>query len=89
MRLALMLVVMFNMTAKVGAADLLRLVAQIPMPDVSGRIDHFAWDTAGNRLFVAALGNDTAEVLDLAQGNRRKTNRDDSDRDQAALVTLI
>jgi DNA-binding beta-propeller fold protein YncE len=36
------------------------------MPGVSGRIDHLSVDVKGGRLFVAALGNDTVEVLDLA-----------------------
>jgi DNA-binding beta-propeller fold protein YncE len=35
------------------------------MPDVKGRIDHMAVDPAGKRLFVAALGNKTVEVIDL------------------------
>src|SRR5437764_7402484 len=39
------------------------------MPDVKGRIDHFAVDLKGQRLFIAALGNDTVEVLDTA-GNK-------------------
>jgi len=49
----------------------LELVATIPMPGVKGRIDHFAADIKGHRLFVAALGNDTVEVLDVA-GNRHE-----------------
>ena len=44
----------------------LRLVATIPLPGVRGRIDHLAHDAEGKRLFVAALGNDTVEVVDLA-----------------------
>lgn len=40
----------------------------IPMPGVKGRIDHLAFDPDHQRLFVAALGNDTVEVLDLAAG---------------------
>ena len=47
----------------------LTLVDTIALPDVKGRIDHFATD--GRRLFVAALGNDTVEVVDLANGKRR------------------
>jgi hypothetical protein len=46
----------------------LRPVATIPLPKVSGRIDHLAFDPARQRLFVAALGNDTLEVLDTAKG---------------------
>src|SRR5262249_39738903 len=35
-----------------------------PLPGVKGRIDHLAVDVKGHRFFVAALGNDTLEVLD-------------------------
>src|SRR5216117_958293 len=41
----------------------LRLVQTIPLPGVAGRIDHLAVDLAGKRLFVAALGNNTVEVV--------------------------
>ena len=44
----------------------LRLVQTIPMPGVEGRIDHLAVDLKGQRLFVAALGNNTVEVVDLS-----------------------
>ena len=43
----------------------LSAVGSIPMPGVSGRIDHLAADVDGKRLFVAALGNNTMEVIDL------------------------
>jgi DNA-binding beta-propeller fold protein YncE len=46
----------------------LKLVGNIPMPGVRGRIDHLSVDVKGRRLFVSALGNDTVEVLDLASG---------------------
>jgi hypothetical protein len=42
----------------------------IPLPGVERRIDHFAVDPAGKRLFVAALGNGTLEVLELGTGRR-------------------
>ena len=51
----------------------LKLVQAIPLPEVKGRFDHLALDVAGRRLFVAALGNDTLEVLDLATGKRVHT----------------
>lgn len=44
---------------------LLQLTAKIPLPHVRGRIDHLALDARGQRLFVAALGNRTMEVVDL------------------------
>jgi YVTN family beta-propeller protein len=42
----------------------------ISLPGVERRIDHFALDAAGKRLFVAALGNGTLEVLDVGGGKR-------------------
>jgi YVTN family beta-propeller protein len=43
-------------------------VKTIPLDGVEGRIDHIGLDTKHQRLFVAALGNDTVEVVDLATG---------------------
>src|SRR6266853_3844493 len=48
----------------------LKLKQSIPLPGVEGRIDHFALDASGERLFVCALGNNTVEVLDLRKGER-------------------
>jgi DNA-binding beta-propeller fold protein YncE len=45
----------------------------IALPGVEGRIDHLAIDSAGERLFVCALGNNTVEVLDLRKGERRRS----------------
>jgi DNA-binding beta-propeller fold protein YncE len=47
-----------------------KLKQTIPLPGVEGRIDHFALDPSGERLFVCALGNNTVEVLDLRKGER-------------------
>jgi len=46
----------------------LTLVKTIPLPEVSGRIDHFSFDSKNNRLLVAALGNDTLELIDAKKG---------------------
>ena len=40
----------------------------ISLPNVGGRIDHMAIDRKRQRLIVAALGNDTVEIIDLAAG---------------------
>jgi len=40
----------------------------IELPGVEGRIDHLAYDSRTQRLFVAALGNDSVEVLDTKTG---------------------
>ena len=56
--------------AQAQDATPLRLVQTIPLPNVEGRIDHMAVDLKGQRLFIAALGNNTVEVLDLRAGKR-------------------
>jgi hypothetical protein len=48
----------------------LHLEKEIPLPGVEGRIDHFSADVLGQRLFVAALENETVEVLDIRKGER-------------------
>jgi YVTN family beta-propeller protein len=51
----------------------LRLQKTIPLPDVQGRIDHMFLDVSKSRLFVAALGNNTVEVIDVSQAKRIHT----------------
>jgi len=48
----------------------LKLEKTIPLSGVEGRIDHLSVDLNNQRLFVAALGNNTVEVLDI-QGAKR------------------
>jgi DNA-binding beta-propeller fold protein YncE len=48
----------------------LNQIATIPLTGVNGRIDHLTFDPARNRLFVAALGNNTVEVVDTATAAR-------------------
>lgn len=38
----------------------------IPLPGVEGRFDHAAFDSGTHRLFFAALGNDTLEVVEVS-----------------------
>jgi DNA-binding beta-propeller fold protein YncE len=52
---------------------MLELGATIPLPGVKGRIDHFTIDTRRERLFVAALGNDTVEIIDLKQNRHERS----------------
>ena len=42
--------------------------ATIAVPIGTGKFDHFAFDSKANRLFVAATGNHSVEVLDLNSG---------------------
>jgi DNA-binding beta-propeller fold protein YncE len=53
----------------------LRLERKIEMPEVQGRIDHLSIDLKTGRLFMAALGNDTVEVIDVNAGKRAHTLR--------------
>ena len=71
-KLTLVLVVLSGLSYSCSANDdvSLNLEKQIPLPRVEGRIDHFSVDLAGGRLFIAALGNGSVEVLDLQQGKR-------------------
>ncbi|MBI3693341.1 MAG: YncE family protein [Acidobacteria bacterium] len=58
-----------------SAQNPLQQAGAIPLPDVSGRIDHLSVDLAGKRLFMAALGNNTVEVFDLSANKRLTTLR--------------
>src|SRR6267154_2931634 len=55
------------------AADVLEPVATIVLPSVKGRIDHFGVDLKQQRLFVAALGNDTLEIVDVKSDRRERS----------------
>ena len=48
----------------------LRLVQTVPLSGVKGRLDHLAADPTHQQLFVAAVDNNTLEVVDLAAGKR-------------------
>jgi len=72
-RLALVIVIAVacdSLAAAESGDASLQLKQTIALPGVEGRIDHFALDPAGDRLFVCALGNNTVEVLDLRKGRR-------------------
>jgi DNA-binding beta-propeller fold protein YncE len=68
--IALLLVLLSPISASAEDSGPLRLEKEIPLPGVEGRIDHFSADEAGQRLFVAALGNGSVEVVDLRKGER-------------------
>ena len=53
-----------------AAAQSLVLRQTIELPSVEGRIDHMDVDIDGGRLFVAALGADSLEVIDLRAAMR-------------------
>src|SRR5262245_24263038 len=74
-RATIVLLALIILTSRAYAQEgtTLRLVQTIPLPHVEGRIDHMAVDLQGQRLFVAALGNNTLEILDLKAGTRLHT----------------
>src|SRR2546427_7442823 len=67
--LATAMIVLVSLQSSSGQESL-SLVRTIDLPRVEGRIDHLAVDLAGQRLFVAAVGNNTVEVIDLKKGQR-------------------
>jgi len=69
----LLALTILTLTAHAPEGMPLRLVQAIPLPHVAGRIDHLAVDLRGQRLCVAALGNNTLEVLDLTAGTHLHT----------------
>jgi DNA-binding beta-propeller fold protein YncE len=47
------------------AAQALELEAKIPLGDISGRIDHLAFDASRERVYIAELGNDSIGIVDF------------------------
>lgn len=43
----------------------LQLISSIPLPNVLGRIDHMAFESKRQYVYIAALGNNTVEVVDI------------------------
>jgi DNA-binding beta-propeller fold protein YncE len=70
--LSVMLFALMTLPVVAVEPEGLVLEATIPLADVGGRIDHMAIDRGRQRLIVAALGNDTVEVVDLAAGKPRQ-----------------
>ena len=56
--------------AKAPAREIssLELQQEIPVPNVMGRLDHMSSDSKRRLLFVSALGNNSAEVIDTFGG---------------------
>ncbi|WP_058186380.1 YncE family protein [Terracidiphilus gabretensis] len=64
--LALTLATLSNWPA--NAQQPLTLQRTITLPGVTGKFDHFALDLKGKRLFAAATGKHSVEVIDLTSG---------------------
>lgn len=71
-RLTWVIVVAVLLAGNVYAATL-HQVAGYRLDGVKGRIDHLAYDPDNHRLFIAALGNNTVEVIDTVSGKRIRT----------------
>ena len=50
----------------------LRLVQEIPLPNVQGRLDHFTIDPKRKRVIFSGLGNDSVQVVDAFAGKQIK-----------------
>jgi YVTN family beta-propeller protein len=60
-----MMIVAATLTVVSRGQEPLRPSGAIELPRVEGRIDHLALDAVNQRLFVAGLGNNTVEVVDV------------------------
>ncbi len=72
-QIGLSLLIWIAVAAHAADSAALKLVKTIPLPEVKGRIDHVSIDVGNQRLFVAALGNNTVEVFDLKAGKRLRS----------------
>src|SRR5262245_510480 len=70
LRLFAMFLTVHPIFATAQSSAPLSLAQTVSLPDVRGRIDHLAVDVDAERLFVAALGNDSVEVIDLRNARR-------------------
>jgi DNA-binding beta-propeller fold protein YncE len=69
--LAIVLLLLACVAPAWGAEEATIKPAQtIPLPGVEGRIDHMAIDSKRHRLYIAALENNSLEVIDLAKDKR-------------------
>src|SRR4051812_12080044 len=71
------------------SAEPLRLERTIALEGVKGRIDHLAVDVKNQRLFIAALGNNTLEVIDLKTGQRVRSIADLGEPQGVAYVPSV
>jgi hypothetical protein len=78
-RLRIMFLLLLAMTCldrgigQTQSLEILQLKTKIPLPGVEGRIDHMDIDLKTQRVFVAALGNNTVEVVSLRDEKRLNT----------------
>jgi len=74
MRVGVVVLAILLVTVHAGTMqEPLAFVRAVELPHVEGRIDHLAFDAASQRLYVAALGNNSVEVLDAGAGTHLKS----------------
>jgi DNA-binding beta-propeller fold protein YncE len=74
MRVGVVVLAILLVTVRAGTMqEPLAFVRAVELPHVEGRIDHLAFDAASQRLYVAALGNNSVEVLDAGAGTHLKS----------------
>jgi DNA-binding beta-propeller fold protein YncE len=66
-------ILMLVVTRSASTQEPLVQIGSIDLPGVQGRIDHLAFDRDSQRAFVAALGNNTVEVVDLRTNAHAKS----------------
>src|SRR5215831_3238431 len=69
-KLVFVLLILGGVSLRSFGKEPLRLEKEILLPGVEGRIDHFGADDTGQRLFIAALGNSSVEIVDVQKGER-------------------
>src|ERR1700730_1509109 len=72
-KLIVALILLGSFSVASAETEALKLIESIPMPDIEGRIDHFAIDVKGRRAFLAALTKNSIEVIDLKAGRVIRT----------------
>ena len=60
--------ILLNCSTTVQQSDELKLEKVISLPSVKGRIDHMDVNLKGGIVYVAALGNNSVEVVDITKG---------------------
>ena len=66
---AVALTILFSCSqAQTQPSAALQLRTIIPLPNVKGRIDHMDIDLKTQRVFIAALENNTVEVVNMTEG---------------------
>ena len=66
--LSLVLLCSLGVASAAQSSAPLTLAKTIALKSVVGRFDHFAFDPATNRLFVAATGNHSVEIVNITDG---------------------